>query len=120
MPLLSRREFLEAAGVTGVAVVSGGMAAQADATELRRDEMGKVDPARVASVAIHPALGFARVGNSQEAFYFGPEVPGTAPRGPFKDAAGAMAKQAARFRIYAYDSRGRVLGEITAGDADIA
>lgn len=119
MTLLSRREFLEVASVTGAAAISVGMATPAEATEPRRDEVRKVDLGRVASVAIHPAVGFARVGNSQEAFYFGPEVPGTAPRGPFKDAAGAMAKQAARFRVYGYDSRGRVLGEITADLADI-
>jgi hypothetical protein len=41
------------------------------------------------------------VGNSPDAMYFGPEVPGALPRAPrgFKDADGAMARQAARFRI---------------------
>lgn len=111
MTLLSRREFLEAAAVTGAAAAVGvGTAASAVAA---------TDLSKVARVAIHPAVGFARVGNSQDAFYFGPEVPGTAARGPFKDAQGAMAKQAARFRIYGYDARGRVLGEITAADAEI-
>lgn len=110
MTLLSRREFLEAAAVTGAAAAVGvGSASPAAASDL----------SRVARVAIHPAVGFARVGNSQEAFYFGPEVPGMAPRGPFKDPKGAMAKQAARFRIYGYDNQGRVLGEITAADAEI-
>lgn len=79
----------------------------------------RADLARVTGVRIHPAVGFARVGNSREAFYFGPEVPGVAPRGPFKDAEGAMAKQAARFRVFGYDARGRVVGEITAADAEI-
>ncbi|MFM7213039.1 MAG: LodA/GoxA family CTQ-dependent oxidase [Actinomycetota bacterium] len=110
MTLLSRREFLEAAAVTGAAAAVGvGSASPVAASDL----------SRVARVAIHPAVGFARVGNSQEAFYFGPEVPGMAPRGPFKDPQGAMAKQAARFRIYGYDNQGRVLGEITAADAEI-
>ncbi len=79
----------------------------------------RADLSRVTRVAIHPAVGFARVGNSREAFYFGPEVPGIPARGPFKDAEGAMAKQAARFRVYGYDAQGRVVGEITAADADI-
>ena len=119
MTLLSRREFLEAAGITGAVAVTAGVGAPAHASPTAGAAPRKVDLSRVARVAIHPAVGFARVGNSQEAFYFGPEVPGMAPRGPFKDAAGAMAKQAARFRIYGYDAQGRVLGEITAADADI-
>jgi hypothetical protein len=114
MTLISRRDFLHAAGVVGGAVAVGSMAASAQAAPTRR-----IDLAKVARVAVHPAVGFARVGNSRDLFYFGPEVPGTSPRGPFKDAVGAMAKQAARFRVYAYDARGRVLGEITAADAEI-
>ena len=110
MTLLSRREFLEAAAVTGAAAAVGvGTASPATAADL----------SKVVRVAIHPAVGFGRVGNSQDAFYFGPEVPGAAPRGPFKDADGAMAKQAARFRLYGYDANGNVVGEITAADADI-
>lgn len=66
--------------------------------------------------AIHPALGIARVGNSADSFYFGPEVPGTLPSAPggFKDPSGALAKQAARFRVYAYGPRNEVLGEVPA------
>ena len=70
---------------------------------------------------IHPAIGVARVGNSADSFYFGPEVPGALPRAPegFKDATGAIARQAARFRIYGYDRTGRVVRELTQADADI-
>jgi DNA-binding beta-propeller fold protein YncE len=114
MTLLSRRDFLQAAGITGAAVVVGSASTAAQAAPATG-----VNLARVARVAIHPAVGFARVGNSRDVFYFGPEVPGTSPRGPFKDSAGAMAKQAARFRIYGYDADGRVLGEVTAADAEI-
>ncbi|MGI9195921.1 MAG: LodA/GoxA family CTQ-dependent oxidase, partial [Candidatus Nanopelagicales bacterium] len=118
MTLLSRREFLEAAAVTGAAAAVGaGSAAQA--AQLPGSRSAPADLSRVTRVAIHPAVGFARVGNSQEAFYFGPEVPGAAPRGPFKDAQGAMAKQAARFRLYGYDAQGRAVGEITAADAQV-
>lgn len=121
MTLLSRRAFLEAAGAAGAAIAVGGSvkaaASEPDATTAATPS--PVDLTRVTRVAIHPAVGFARVGNSQEAFYFGPEVPGVAPVGPFKDAEGAMAKQAARFRLYGYDSSGAVVGEITTADAQI-
>jgi hypothetical protein len=68
---------------------------------------------------IHPAIGIARVGNSAE-YYLGPETPGGLPLDPatggpiysgpglppqaiFHDASGALKKQAARFKVYAYD-----------------
>jgi hypothetical protein len=49
---------------------------------------------RITRVAVHPAVGIARVGNSAESFYFGPEMPLTLPRAPngFKDASGAIAR----------------------------
>ncbi|WP_299817318.1 LodA/GoxA family CTQ-dependent oxidase [uncultured Roseibium sp.] len=68
---------------------------------------------------IHPAIGIARVGNSAE-FYLAPDTPGGLPLDPvtnqpiydgqgtlpanlFRDAGGALKKQAARFKVYAYD-----------------
>jgi len=68
---------------------------------------------------IHPAIGIARVGNSAE-YYLAPETPGGLPLDPasnqpiytgpgvppqsvFRDQAGALKKQAARFKVYAYD-----------------
>ena len=76
---------------------------------------------RVVAVAVHPAIGIARVGNSADSFFFGPEMPGSLPHAPegFKDVSGAIARQAARFRIYGYDAAGDVVGEVTAADADI-
>jgi L-lysine epsilon oxidase-like protein len=76
---------------------------------------------RIVRVAIHPALGVGRVGNSPDAMYFGPDVPGALPRAPrgFKDADGAVARQAARFRIYGLDASGSPVRELTAHDADI-
>jgi hypothetical protein len=82
-----------------------------------------VDPlADVVSVAVHPAVGVARVGNSADSFFFGPELPGSLPVAPggFKDATGAIARQAARFRVFGYDAAGVVVREITADDADIS
>jgi hypothetical protein len=71
---------------------------------------------RATRFEIHPSIGIARVGNSADAFYFGPEVPGALPKAPggFKDPSGAMAKQAARFRIFGIGPRGEVLGELPA------
>lgn len=52
---------------------------------------------------IHPAIGIARLGNSDESF-IGPEVPGVAPlgSGPYKDQQGRILRQAARFRVFSY------------------
>ncbi|MFZ6770931.1 LodA/GoxA family CTQ-dependent oxidase [Undibacterium sp. Di26W] len=76
------------------------------------------------NLRIHPVIGIARVGNSEE-YYLGPEsmagmdIPGQAMKGglPIKpgteqtpimssdlrDASGKLKRQAARFRIYQYD-----------------
>jgi hypothetical protein len=71
---------------------------------------------------VHPAIGIARVGNSPEEMFIGPELPGipSPPEGGYKDAGDARAmvpprikRQGARFRIYGYDKAGTCLGEIT-------
>ncbi|HZS92088.1 MAG TPA: LodA/GoxA family CTQ-dependent oxidase, partial [Chloroflexota bacterium] len=76
-------------------------------------------PAAPVRFAIHPALGIARVGNALHDYVLAPQVPGTAPAPPHKDAAGAVKRQAALFRIYALDAQGRAVQEITAADATI-
>lgn len=65
---------------------------------------------------IHPAIGIARVGNSAEDF-IGPEVPDqpASPEGGFRDAEGKMKRQAARFRIYEYNSGGQAVREVVPG-----
>src|SRR5579871_6654717 len=70
---------------------------------------------------IHPAVGIARVGDSTDESFIGPEAPGVAPDPPggFKDRGGRLKRQAARFRIYGYNAQGRVVQEITAADATI-
>ena len=110
MNVLSRRAFLVSVAATAAATA---------ATRSASANSVRPDLSRVVSVAIHPAVGIARVGNSADAFFFAPEVPGGVPIGPFKDEAGAMAKQVARFRIYGYDADGQVVNEITAADARI-
>lgn len=80
---------------------------------------GKDD--RIVRAAIHPAIGVARVGNSPEGFLIGPEVTEPAPEKPgfYRDAAGALKRQAARYRVYGYNAAGEVVGELTADTADI-
>ena len=72
-------------------------------------------------VRIHPAIGVARVGNSPTEFFIGPERTGVhaRPPGGYKDGAGRVKRQAARFRVFGYDSKGRVVREITASEAAI-
>ena len=69
---------------------------------------------------IHPAIGIARVGNSPDEFFIGPERMGEQPNPPggFKDAQCRVKRQAARFRIYAHHDDGMV-EEITSAEADI-
>lgn len=70
---------------------------------------------------IHPGVGIARVGDSAEDLFIGPEAPAwrPAPLGGYKDAEGRVKRQAARFRVYEYDSNGRPIREITGLDATI-
>lgn len=78
------------------------------------------DP-RVVRAAIHPSIGVARVGDSEEQFYVGPETdrpPPIAP-GDMKDPTGALRREAARFRIYGYNAAGEAVAELTAQTAEI-
>ncbi len=126
--IYTRREFLAQATVAATALVAGrgvldgrtGDAAAQPSSGTQSSSSS--DPlVGVASVAVHPAVGIARVGNSADSFFFGPELPGSLPVAPggFKDATGAIARQAAGFRIFGYDATGAVLQEITAADAEI-
>jgi hypothetical protein len=72
---------------------------------------------KVYQCKIHPGIGIARVGNSPTECFIGPEIPiapqsVVPPDGAFKDHNGQIKRQAARFRIYAYDSGGNNLGEL--------
>ena len=73
------------------------------------------------SIAIHPAIGIARVGNSPDEFFFGPEIPGPHPKDAekFRDSAGRIKRQAARFRVFGLDADGNVIKEITQEDGVI-
>lgn len=70
---------------------------------------------------IHPAIGIARVGNSPDEFFVGPERLGQppTPQGGFKDAQCRVKRQAARFRIFAHHDDGTAT-EVTHAEADIS
>lgn len=85
---------------------------------------------RIAYCKIYPPIGIARVGNSQAAdgVFIAPEKPGGdphifgAPTGtPFsyKDASGAIRRQAARFHVYAFDTADQLLGELCGKGVEI-
>jgi L-lysine epsilon oxidase-like protein len=109
----------------------------AASSELRRNVNGVPDgeplnprpaetypPARdtvIVKAKIHPAIGVARVGNSETECFIGPEVPDP-PRAETKerrDGTGALKRQAARFRIYGYNKAGEVVAELTPDNAEI-
>src|SRR5215213_5395017 len=75
---------------------------------------------KITKVAIYPAIGIARVGNSTE-FFLASDVPGQAPSPAdgFKDGNNLFKKQVPLFRIYALDEKGKPLHEITAESATI-
>ncbi|MEL6580879.1 MAG: LodA/GoxA family CTQ-dependent oxidase, partial [Cyanobacteria bacterium J06621_12] len=70
------------------------------------------------TIEIHPKIGIARLGNSPKEFYLGPETIGglplewdennheiaTATVSQYKDSVGRLKRQAACFKIYAYDN----------------
>ncbi|BDH13538.1 LodA/GoxA family CTQ-dependent oxidase [Streptomyces hygroscopicus] len=76
---------------------------------------------QIAQVKIHPAIGIARVGNSDKQPFIGPESPDqrALPPGSYKDSSGKIIRQAARFRIYGYNQAGEVVRELTLDDEDV-
>ncbi|MGX4695562.1 LodA/GoxA family CTQ-dependent oxidase [Streptomyces sp. JNUCC 63] len=77
---------------------------------------------QIVQVKIHPAIGVARVGNSLAAPFIGPESPDQKPLPPgsYKDASGAIIKQAARFRVYGYNRAGEVVRELKLGQDGVS
>lgn len=69
----------------------------------------------IVRATIYPAIGIARVGNSDEEWFLGPEVPDPSPEKPgfYRDATGALKRQAARFRIYGLNAAGEAVAELT-------
>ena len=73
----------------------------------------------ITEVRIHPAIGIARLGNSDTDFFIGPERrwDRSAPPGGYKDAQCRVKRQAVRFRVFGYDNGVPV--ELTAANATI-
>lgn len=76
---------------------------------------------RIVRASIHPAIGIARLGNSATEFFIGPEVAEPSPQSPgfYRDASGALKREAARFRLYGYNAAGDVVAELTPDTAEI-
>jgi hypothetical protein len=81
----------------------------------------RVTTPKIAGAVVHPGIGIARVGNSPDQFFIGPELPGVVPDPGthYKDQKGAFKRQAARFRIYGVDVHGTPVKELTADNAEI-
>ena len=82
----------------------------------------------IKKIRIHPGIGMARLGNSDE-FFVGPEAPGVVvdpggtdgpgpEGGTYRDSDMKLKRQAQRFRIYGYDENDNVVGEINAEHAE--
>ena len=120
---LKRRDFLAAVG-TGAMMAGFAWAPKSAyaASSLEAAPAG----AKIAQVKIYPAIGICRVGGSDQ-YFLAPEIPGLPPEpsseykdaSSFKDGDQKLKKQAQRFRVYAYDAAGRVIGEVTDGAATI-
>ncbi|HLJ86723.1 MAG TPA: LodA/GoxA family CTQ-dependent oxidase, partial [Candidatus Angelobacter sp.] len=109
----------------------------AASAKLRRDVNGvpagepvepKPTPAPVPCVdqfivraSIYPGIGIARIGDSLKEYYVGPEVDNPPPQPPnyYRDPAGALKREAARFHIYGYNAAGEIVRELTSQNADI-
>jgi L-Lysine epsilon oxidase N-terminal/L-lysine epsilon oxidase C-terminal domain len=75
----------------------------------------------IVRAAIYPAIGIARVGNSESEYFLAPEVtdPLPEPPGSYRDPTGALKRQAVRFRIYGLNAAGAPVAELTAENAEI-
>jgi hypothetical protein len=84
-------------------------------------ELGPCVDSVIVRAAIHPGIGVARIGDSKSEFYIAPEVtdPPSQPPGYYRDASGALKREAAKFRIYGYNAAGQVVSELNANNADI-
>lgn len=75
----------------------------------------------IAYCKIFPSIGIARVGDSPDAFFVGPESPSyrELPLGGFKDSYGRIKRQGARFRVYAFDEADHVVCEMNLSDPKV-
>ena len=109
---VTRRDFLAKASTLSMAAIGLPKVAVAAQPKLEAAPAG----AKIAKLAIYPPMGICRVGNSDKHF-LAPEIPGkpSLPNGDYKDGNSKIKKQAQRFRVYAFDEKGRVIREVTHG-----
>lgn len=118
-----RRDLLKAGALAGTACVSAAAASACSggAGDPDGPPLAAASDTVIVRYAVHPAVGIARVGNSETEYFIAPELPGELPEpeGGFKDANGAIKRQVCRFRIYGYNAAGIAVKEITADDGEI-
>ncbi|MCK7612258.1 CTQ-dependent glycine oxidase GoxA [Roseibium sediminicola] len=117
---MKRRDFLSSVGV-GLGLSVANLPFLPKLALASAPKLEAADPdAEIARVGIYPAIGICRVGGSQKWFY-APELPGVPanPEGGFKDGTSKIKKQVQRFRVFAFDSEGRVISELTEKTARI-
>jgi hypothetical protein len=75
----------------------------------------------VDSVAIYPAIGIARVGNSKSEYFIGSTIVGQPAQddSDFRDSEGKIKRQAAQFYVYGLDKDGKILGELNLDQAGV-
>ena len=80
------------------------------------------DDTAIVRAAIYPAIGIARLGNSESEYFLAPEVPDPLPEPPgfYRNSTGALKRQSARFRLYGLNAAGRAVDELTADNAEIS
>ena len=84
-------------------------------------ERAQTGETTIVRAAIYPAIGIARVGNSESEYFLGPEVADPPPETPgfYRDPTGALKRQAVRFRVYGLNAVGTPIAELTAENAEI-
>src|SRR5215470_5579584 len=75
----------------------------------------------IVRAAIYPAIGLARLGNSESEYFLAPEVTDPLPEPPgfYRDPIGALKRQSARFRVYGLNAAGEAVAELTADNSEI-
>jgi hypothetical protein len=75
---------------------------------------------KIVRAAIYPGIGVARIGNSLDDYFVGPETMTPQPRdaGFYRDGTGALKRQGARFRVYGYDADGALVRELSGDEVE--
>src|SRR5262249_33332323 len=92
-----------------------------EAMSERGTEPGEAGDTTIVRAAIYPAIGIARLGNSENEYFLAPEVTDPLPEPPgfYRGSTGALKRQAVRYRVYGLNAAGRAVAELTADNAEI-